>query len=227
MAKVTALVAQKRNPNRVNVYLDGQFAFGLAAIEAARLHLGQDLGEADLARVQKADEVAVAHERALRYLSYRPRSEAEVRKHLADKRRPVAPEVIEEVVERLTRVGLLNDQAFAQYWRENRENFRPKGAAALRQELRQKGVPREAVDQALAGMDEEGAALDVARARARRLGGLDKLAFKRRLAAYLGRRGYAYDVIMPVVERVWQEQGDATPASADDEVGETNDDNEE
>jgi regulatory protein len=225
MAKVTALVAQKRNPNRVNVYLDGQFAFGLAAIEAARLHLGQELGEADLARVRQADDVAVAHERALRYLSYRPRSEAEVRKYLDGKH--VAPEVIDEIVERLTRVGLLNDQAFAQYWRENRESFRPKGAAALRQELRQKGVPREVVDQALAGMNEEGAALDLARARARRLGGLDKLAFKRRLAAYLGRRGYAYDVVMPVVERVWQELGDATPAGAGDEVGGTDDNNEE
>lgn len=225
MARVTALVAQKRNPNRVNVYLDGEFAFGLAAIEAARLHLGQELGDADLARVRQADDVAVAHERALRYLSYRPRSEAEVRKYLAGKK--VVPEVIEEIVERLTRVGLLNDQAFAQYWRENRENFRPKGAAALRQELRQKGVPREAVDQALSGMDEEGAALDLARARARRLGGLDKLAFKRRLAAYLGRRGYAYDIIMPVVERVWQEQGGATPAGAGDEVGDTDTNNEE
>lgn len=225
MARVTALVAQKRNPNRVNVYLDGEFAFGLAAIEAARLHLGQELGDADLARVRQADDVAVAHERALRYLSYRPRSEAEVRRYLAGKQ--VAPEVIEEIVERLTRVGLLNDQAFAQYWRENRENFRPKGAAALRQELRQKGVSREAVDRALAGMDEEGAALDLARARARRLGGLDKPAFKRRLAAYLGRRGYAYDIIMPVVERVWQEQGGATPAGAGDEVGDTDTNNEE
>lgn len=225
MARVTALVAQKRNPNRVNVHLDGQFAFGLAAIEAARLHLGQELSEADLARLRKADDTAVAHERALRYLSYRPRSEAEMRRYLAGKK--VAPEVIDEIVERLTRVGLLNDAAFAQYWRENRENFRPKGAAALRQELRQKGVPREVVDGALSGMDEESAALDLARARARRLGGLDKLTFKRRLAGYLGRRGYGYDVIMPVVERVWQELGDATPTGAGDEAGETEDDNEE
>jgi regulatory protein len=73
---ITALRFQKRNKNRVNVYLDGQFAFGLVAIEAARLRVGQTLSDNDVARLQMRDEVERAYERALNFLSYRPRSEA-------------------------------------------------------------------------------------------------------------------------------------------------------
>ncbi len=227
MPKVTALAVQKRRKDRVNVYLDGKFAFGLAAIEAARLRVGQELTEADIARLHQDDALESAHERALDYLSYRPRSAAEVRKYLEGKK--VAPDVIDEVLARLQRVGLLDDRAFAQYWRENRENFRPRGARALRQELLQKGIARDVVDETLQGLDEESDALALARARARRLGGLDKLAFKRRLGGYLARRGYGYDVIVPIVERVWQEQGASGPQGAGEDIGENqqNHDNEE
>lgn len=118
---ITALRFQKRNKNRVNVYVDGQFAFGLAAIEAAHLRVGQTLGDGDVARLQRQDEVERAYERALNFLSYRPRSEAEVRRKLREKN--VEDEVIEVVVERLTRTGLLDDREFARYWVENRLQF--------------------------------------------------------------------------------------------------------
>jgi regulatory protein len=213
MGKITALVAQKRSRLRINVHLDGRFAFSLAAIEAARLRVGQELGREDLERLKVRDALATAHERALGYLSVRPRSQAEMRKYLAEK--DVAPEHVEEVLARLTRAGLLDDQAFAQYWRDNREAHRPRGAQALRQELRQKGVAREVIDQALAGLDEEQAALRLARARAPRLAGLDRLTFKRRLAGYLGRRGYGYDVSGPVIEQVWREVAAGEPGAHD------------
>ena len=103
---ITALRFQKRNSNRVNVYIDGQFAFGLAAIEAAHLRVGQTLSDDDVARLQMQDEAEQAYERALNFLSYRPRSEAEVRRKLREKN--MEEEVIEVVVERLTRAGLLN-----------------------------------------------------------------------------------------------------------------------
>jgi len=131
---ITALRFQKRNKYRVNVYIDGQFAFGLAAIEAARLRVGQTLSDDDVARLRMRDEVERAYERALNFLSYRPRSEAEVRRNLRKKN--VEEEVVEEVTGRLTRAGLLNDQEFARYWVENRLQFNPRGARALRHELR-------------------------------------------------------------------------------------------
>jgi len=195
---ITALHVQKRNKNRVSVYLDGQFAFGLAAVKAACLRVGQVLEDDDIARLCKQDEAERAYERALNFLSYRPRSEAEVRRNL--RRKNVEDEVAEVVVERLTRVGLLDDREFARYWIDNRLQFKPRGARALRHELRQKGVPSSIIDDALVGFDEEAAARKAAEARVRRLAHLDPDDFRRRLSAYLARRGFFYSVIAPIVE---------------------------
>jgi regulatory protein len=197
---ITALRFQKRNKDRANVYLDGQFAFGLAAIEAARLRVGQTLSGEDIGRLQKQDEVERAYGRALNFLSYRPRSEAEVRCNLCKK--SIEDEVVETVVERLTRAGLLNDREFARYWVENRMQFNPRGARALRQELWEKGVPDPIIAETLEGLDEEVAARKVAEAGACRLAHLEPRDFCRRLAAYMARRGFSYAVIGPLVEEM-------------------------
>jgi regulatory protein len=197
---ITALRYQKRNKNRVNVYLDDQFAFGLAAIEAVRLRVGQALSDDDIARLRRQDDVERAHERALNFLSYRPRSEAEVRRNL--RKKDVTDEAIEAVIERLTRVGMLDDREFARYWVENRLQFNPRGARALGHELREKGVPVSIIDDTLAGFDGEPAARKAAEAGARRLAHLEPTAFRRRLGAYLARRGFSYAVISPLVEEM-------------------------
>lgn len=197
---ITALRFQKRNKNRVNVYLDGQFAFGLVAIEAARLRVGQALSDNDVARLQMRDEVERAYERALNFLSYRPRSEAEVRRNL--RKKDVEDEVVEVVVERLTRALVLDDREFARYWVENRLQFNPRGVRALRHELREKGVPAPIIADTLADCDEEAAARKAAEAGARRLARLEPRDFRRRLGAYLARRGFSYAVIGPLVEEM-------------------------
>ena len=202
---ISALRYQKRNKNRVNVYLDDQFAFGLAAIEAARLRVGQVLSDDDIARLRRQDDVERAHERALNFLSYRPRSEAEVRRNL--RKKDVTDEAIEAVVERLTRAGMLDDREFARYWVENRLQFNPRGARALGHELREKGVPVSVIDDTLVGFDEEPTARKAAEAGARRLAHLEPTAFRRRLGAYLARRGFSYAVISPLVEEMLDAAG--------------------
>lgn len=201
--KVTALKVQARNKARVNVYLDGKFAFGLAKIVAARLALGQDLDEAAVTRLKATDNVEASYERALKFLGPRPRSETEVRRRLKEK--GVEPDTIDEVVARLNRAGLVNDEAFASYWVENRVTFRPRSSRVLRQELKQKGVSEEVLREALANTNDTEAAYAVAAKRARRLAGLDRQEFRRKLGEFLARRGFSYDTIEPVVERVWQE----------------------
>lgn len=202
---ITALVAQKKNKDRVSVYLDGKFAFGLAAIEAARLKRGQALTEADIARLRAADEVEKTHERALHFLSFRPRSEAEVRRNLADARS--APETIETIIQRLKGAGLIDDRAFVQYWLENRGQFGPRSARALKVELRQKGVPAELIDQMLREIahDDESAAQQAARQQARRMANLDRKTFTQKLGAYLMRRGFGYEVALQAVNQAWDE----------------------
>jgi regulatory protein len=203
--KITALRVQARNKSRVNVYLDGKFAFGVAKIVAARLAIGQELDEAALAHLKGADDVEQAYERALKFLSPRPRSVSEVRRRL--KQHQIEPDLIEAVVERLGRAGLLDDQAFANYWVENRAAFRPRSKRVLRAELKQKGLSDEAVRSALAETDDAQAAYALAAQRARRLAGLDRNEYRRKLGDFLARRGFSFDVIEPVVDRLWNEQG--------------------
>ena len=200
---ITTLKVQKRNPQRVNVYLDDRYAFSLAAIEAAQLRRGQVLSDEDIEQLQERDSFEKAHDRALRFLSYRPRSEAEVRRYLQDKGTSAAIE--DEVIERLTRAGLLNDLAFARFWVENRESFRPRSARMVRHELRQKGLSEESIAQALADLDEEESAYRAGLRRGRRLTHLDEVSFRKKLIAYLLRRGFPYEVVNSVVERAWQE----------------------
>ena len=201
--KVTALRVQARNKNRVNVYLDGKFAFGLAKLEAARLRIGQELDEAAIARLRAADNREQVHERALRLIARRARSEAEVRENL--KKHGVAPEMIDAEIARLRESGLLNDDAFAKLWVENRATFRPRSKRALQVELKRKGVPPAAMQAALAEANDEDAAYRLAAQRARRLAALPREEFRRKLAGFLARRGFDYDTVGPLVERVWQE----------------------
>jgi regulatory protein len=207
---ITEMRFQKRNKNRVNIIIDGQFAFGLAAIEAARLRVGQTLSDEDIARLRAQDEVERAYERALNFLSYRPRSEAEVRANLRKKN--LADTSIETVVGRLDRAGLLDDRAFARYWVENRMQFNPRGPRALRYELRAKGVPDSIIADALADLDETTPARKAAEAGARRLSHLEPRDFRRKLKAHLVRRGFSYEVIEPLIgEMLDAVQRDAPP----------------
>jgi len=200
---VTAMKVQKRNPQRVNVYLDGEYAFGLARITAAWLQIGQELSDEKIAQLKAQDSHEAAYQKALGFLDYRPRSSAEVRKNL--EKHGYEAEVIETVLERLERSGLINDGQFAQTWVDNRSEFRPRGRRALSMELRQKGLDDEAIEAALSELDEDSLAIQAARKQARKLHGLPKPDFRRKLVGFLARRGFGYGVIEPVLERVWQE----------------------
>lgn len=207
MAKITSLKIQARNKNRVNVYLDEKFAFGLVKIEAIRLRLGQELTEADITRLKNADDAEMTYEKTLNFLSYRQRSEVEIRRYLKKKEAP--EDQIEAIVTRLKGAGLLNDSNFAEMWVDNRTTFKPKAKRVLKAELRAKGVPAAEIEAAVANVDEEQAARQLAQARAPRLRRqkLNKQDFKKKLGEYLARRGFTYEIISAAVEEAWNEHG--------------------
>ena len=142
---------------------------------------------------------------ALRLLAARPRSVAEVRQRLR-RRGAVDPEAA-EVIARLQEEGLLDDAAFAAYWRESRETFRPRGRRLLQAELRQKGVEAEVARAALTDLDEDEQAYRAGLRRARSLAAADEVLFRRRLEDYLRRRGFGYEVAVQAVRRLWAEVG--------------------
>ena len=204
MRTITAIKPQKKNPRRVNVYLDGEFAFGLSKLIVAWLKVGQTLTEEKIASLQAEDEQESVYQKALHFLSYRPRSTAEVRQNLNKRNVPEA--LIEATLERLQRSGLVNDEAFARAWVENRNEFRPRSKSALKMELRRKGLDDEVIQSVLAeGVDEEALALQAARKYVRRLEGLERSKFRVKLNGFLARRGFSYSTIAPAVSQVWQE----------------------
>ena len=207
MRTITAIEVQKKNPNRVNIYLDDQFAFGLSRINAARLKIGQQLSDEKITSLQEADAREAALQKALRLLGHRARSVEEVRKNLEKHEIPAG--IIEETIARLEREKLIGDANFAKEWVENRSTFRPRGKRALSYELRQKGLSDTVIQEALdEEVDEKALALKAARIHARKLKGLEWNKFREKLGGHLGRRGFGFDVILPVTRRVWEETQD-------------------
>ena len=203
MRKITALEVQKKNPNRVNVHLDGEFAFGLARITAAWLKVGDTLSDEKITALQTEDARERALQQALLFLSYRARSEKEIRQNLLKHEFP--EDVVETTLVRLREGNLANDTEFARVWVENRNTFRPRSRRVLTMELRQKGLDDETVQAAVADVDEDALAYESARKRATRFQGLEWGDFRKKLSEYLARRGFPYSVIAPVVTRIWNE----------------------
>lgn len=204
--KITALQVQQRNSQRVSVYLDGEFAFGLARITAAWLKIGQDLSDEKIAALQAEDAREVALQRVGHLLEYRQRTESEVRQYL--RKHGFDETVIQDTLEQLKKVGLLDDARFAENWVENRTSFRPRSRKALTVELRRKGIGDEAIGAALQILtpeQEADLALQAARKQNRKLASLDWNAYRNRLGSHLARRGFDYETIRSVVEQTWQE----------------------
>lgn len=207
MATITDLVTQKRNRDRVSVFLDGQYALGLAAAVAAGLRIGQQLSLEDIEDLENKEQTEKARQNALRFISYRPRSVYEVRTHL--RRKSFEEDDIDQVVEYLTTLDLLNDVTFAAYWVEQRETFRPRSRFALSQELVKKGISRDVIDSALEEVDELAAARRAAEKRAYRWADLPEEAFWKKMAGFLQRRGFSYEIIRETINETWQDQEDS------------------
>ncbi|CAG0961895.1 Regulatory protein RecX [Anaerolineales bacterium] len=203
MKKITAIKVQKKSPNRLNIYLDGEFAFGLAHITAAWLKVGDVLSDEKIAKLLNEDSRERAYQQAMLFLSYRARSEKEIRQNL--RKHEISEEVIEETLERLRKAGLANDNDFARAWVENRSTFRPRSKKALAIEMRQKGLDDEAIQASLSDVDEEALAYETGLKRAARFKGLEQNEFRKKLSEFLARRGFSYSVVVSVVSRIWNE----------------------
>jgi regulatory protein len=209
--QITALRPTRRDPNRISVDLDGAFAFALPAqlVAGERLEIGVALDESRTASLLAADEFARATEAALVFLGYRPRSEREVRDRL--RRNGFGQDAIDLAIARLHDWRYLDDEDFARRWVENRATHRPRGKRLLQQELRNKGIDRETAHSVIAeaDLDEAADAEQIARRRLPSYAGDDPAAIRRRLAAYLARRGYGYDVIRVALDRaLGEDEGD-------------------
>jgi regulatory protein len=162
------------------------------------------LSEEEIIRLKQQDTQEVAYLKALRFLGYRARSEAGIQRKLSEQGYEEA--VINAATQRLKENGFLGDEQFARDWVDNRTTFRPRSKRMLAMELRQKGVEEEAIQRALAETgDENTLAYQTASKYAHRLAGADWETFRKRLGAYLMRRGFSYGTIAPILRQVWDE----------------------
>jgi regulatory protein len=209
--KITALRVQKRNQQRVNVYLDGDFAFGLARIVAAWLQVGQALNSEKIAELQSQDEKEIAYQRALRFIQYRPRTQSELRQNL--RKHEVSEPVIEYVLDRLQQTGLTNDRRFAENWIENRSDLRPRSRFALAHELKKRGVASEIIETSLNEVDDSELAYQAACKQYRKYSNFDWQIYRQKMYGFLGRRGFNYEASSAAATRVWEENHGSTPDS--------------
>lgn len=198
---ITLLKVQEKDKTRVNVFLDGEFAFGLSLNAALGLRKGQELSTAEIEQLKAGDERQRAYTRALNFLGFRSRSRTEVEKYLQEKE--IDPAVIAEVVQRLLDEKYLDDETFARQWVENRAHFRPRSARALRYELRQKGVDNGVVNDVISEVDDEAAAWAALEPKIERWRTLDQPEFYQKATSFLARRGFNYDVARRVCKRAW------------------------
>jgi len=207
MRKITTLRVGRGRRKRVNVSLDDRFAFSLEPEVAIKegLQVGQELSAGQIEALAKSDHYHRCLNAAAHYLSYRPRSEFELRERL--RQRGFAGDSVEAVLAKLKEQGLVDDMAFAHFWKDNRESFSPRSQWLTKLELRRKGVASNITDQVVDNIDDEDSAYRAALSKAHSLPLSDYQSFRRRLGDYLKRRGFGYGVINHTIERMWPELG--------------------
>lgn len=199
--EVTKLIVNTRRPGVVDVHLDGAVGLRLLKSIAVTLNIGQKLSAEEIEELKVRNLEEKHYQQAMRLLSRRPRSEEEIRQRLKDK--SASEEIMDRVTKRLRNANHLDDLAFAQAWVENRNEFRPRSAWAIRAELKKKGVANATIDQALKDFDDEAAVFRAAAVGARKYRNLDEELFRKRLSGYLARRGFSYHLIIPAVDYEW------------------------
>lgn len=192
---ITKIEAQKRNPRRRSVFIDGKFAFGVDEEVVSKLGLekGEEVTEKKINEILLEKSENEAKEIALRFLSFRRRTEKEIRDKL--KQKGFDGKIIQSTIGKLKRYDLINDAEFAAAWVKDRLTHKPRGKRLLRQELWKKGIKKEIIDQVTDQLcqDEDKSALEVLEKANRRYKNLEPQVARRRLLGLLVRRGFSYD----------------------------------
>ncbi len=201
MAKITQIKPQKNN-KRVNIYLDGKFAFGLDLENYMKLGLKveQVLTDEEVKEIVKKAEFQKAYDKLLGFATLRPRSKFEIKMWF--NRRKIHESLQDDLIKRLIKLELLDDNKFASWWVKQRNEFRPRSKRQLYSELRQKGIDKEIIDQVLreAKIDEEKIAADLLKKREYKWEKLDKFTKRKKMSEYLARKGFDWGVIKRVVD---------------------------
>jgi regulatory protein len=203
MGKITAMSSQRRNPDRYSIFIDGEFVLGIdkKTVEDMDLRVGKLVDEKDLKKITSQEELNKAQAYALMLLGYRERSLREIEMRMRQK--GYEEKLVEKVVKYLKDRNLINDKRFTQLWAESRIK-KGYGRWRIQSELEQKGVNREIGDEILkdlySGIDEVQVALDLVEKK--RWVSKEPPRLTERVSNLLRRRGFSFEVISDVVEKI-------------------------
>ena len=196
-------IKQQKNKNRVNVYLDDKFGFGIDLDNFVLLHLkvDQELTEKEIEEIVKKAEFQKTYDKLLRFAMVRPRSEKEVTDYF--RRKKVHESMHEKLLDKLKHLELIDDAKFAKWWVEQRGNFKPKPKRILKIELTQKGIVKEIIENVLGEtvVDEEKMAKDLIERKAYKWKGLEAREARRKMSQYLAGKGFNWDIIEKVTPK--------------------------
>ena len=197
---ITKLEYQKKDKGRVNVYVDEKFAVGLGANDVIKLGIfkGQEISSQQLQKIISESEFGKMFNSALNFLSFRPRSEWEIRQRLK-KKDPGAAQ--DDVIQKLRAIGQIDDEAFCRWFIEQRTTFKPKGERALKYELARKGIPKEIISKVFETQEKGVSDFELATRIVKKKFG-DKFD-KERIQRFLASRGFDLNVIEEVVQKVY------------------------
>ena len=197
---VTALKNSPEEPGWVEVHLDGHASFSIRMLEAAHLKVGQTLDNPDIERFKAIDVQRQSYGCALRYLGTRSRSTREVENHLKKKHFPA--NAIAMTIARLREQRYLDDELFARSWVRNRARFKPRSRVILRQELKQKGISTDIINNVIETVDEVEMAWISTKKRLKSWENLTRQELRLKVLRYLNNAGYSYEVARQAFERI-------------------------
>jgi len=199
---VITSIKQQKNKNRVNVYLDDIFGFGIDLDNFALLNLrvNQEYSQEEIEKVIKKAEFQKTYDKLLRFAMVRPRSEKEVVDYF--RRKKIHESMHEEMLKKLKHLDLLNDLAFAKWWIDQRIEFKSKSKRIIIQELRMKGISQNDIDDAFGEtvIDEEKMARELLEKKMYKWKSLDPREARQKMSQYLAGKGFGWDVIQKVVD---------------------------
>jgi regulatory protein len=201
---ITKVETQRRNPKRRSVFIDGKFAFGLDEEVLYKLGVkkGESLTEQQIKKITKEERKKEAKDVALRFLSFRRRTEKQAKDKLQKK--GFDEKTIKATIDKLKEFDLINDLEFATSWVKDRLAFKPRGKKLLKQELWKKGIKKEIIEQVTEELcqDEDKSALELLEKIKKRYKGLEPKVAKRRMFGFLLRRGFSYETIKKALNQV-------------------------
>ncbi len=204
MSKITAIEFQKKNKNRVNLYLDGEYALSLQTELVYKYRLEKDLeldGE-KLVEILKSDEYERAKNKALQSITRAEKSEKKMKEKLLN---DFDEDIVEKVIEFLKKYSLLDDERFAERIVANEMNFKRLGKNRIKQSLYNKGIGREEIESKISEIDREKElenAIYLAEKKINKIKDKDLRKVKNKLYQHLAYKGFNYEIIDTVVRRV-------------------------